>query len=531
MNREISAAELKKLILSQREHAILDVREQGIYFENHLLWATNLPASQLELQVDALLPRRDVPIIVCDSGPVGQEFVARRAQRRLQELGYTAVAVLIGGTAGWKDAGFELFSGLNVPSKTFGEYLLQHRKPPQILARDLHARLQRGDDLVVLDSRPMDEYSVMCIPGAINVPGAELVYRVFELAPDPQTDIVVNCAGRTRSIVGAMSLINAEISNRVMLLKDGTMGWHLAGLELERDRTEGTPEPALDNVQKAFAAAGRVADKFAVPTLECATLSEWRKSDCHTLYLFDVRTPEEFERAHLSGSRHAPGGQLVQTVDEFVAVRSARIVLVDDHMVRATMTASWLLQMGYPHVYVLKSPFRGLELASGTEPRTILGFRKQETVTAGELRAALQSGEPMKLVDLSSSRNFGAAHIDSAIWCIRQRLEAALTMHQPVGLLILTSEDGVLAHLAAEDLIKRDARQLVRVLDGGNRAWRSADYPMVGGMEPRWSEVDDIWERPYDRELGQEQRMKNYLAWEVQLMDQAARDGTVDFRS
>ncbi len=528
--QEVSAAKLKSLILARQELAIVDVREEGIYFDSHLLWASNIPLSQLELEVDALLPRRTVPIVVYDSGPAGQELAARRAKKRLEELGYSDVSTLIGGTAGWKDAGFELFSGLNVPSKTFGEYLLQQRKPPEILANDLYDRLQRQDSMVVLDSRPMDEYHAMSIPTAVDVPGAELVYRIFEIAPDPKTDVVVNCAGRTRSIVGAMSLINAEISNRVMLLKDGTMGWHLAGLKLDHSQTRVAPTPSPDSYEKASVAAARVARRFDVKTVDRETLEEWQRDESHTLYVFDVRTPEEFENKHLPGSHHVPGGQLVQTTDEFVAVQNARIVLVDDHRVRAIMTASWLLQMGHRHVYVLEEPFEGVDLETGKEQRTILGYEQCETLECGELKAVMQSGEPMLLVDLSSSRNFRIRHIENAIWCIRQRLESALTLRQPIGLLVLTSEDGVLAHLAAADLAKSDGRQIVRVLNGGNQAWQSAGYPMTDGMEPRLTEVDDIWERPYDNEIGQEQRMKNYLEWEVQLMDQAIRDGTVHFQ-
>ncbi len=530
MSREISAHDLKSLIQSRREHAIVDIREQEIYFDSHLLWASNLPLSQLEILTSALLPRRTVPIIVYDSGPHGSEFAARKAQDRLQDLGYTDVSVLSGGTAAWKDAGFELFSGLNVPSKTFGEFLLQQRKPPEILAEDLNARLQCKENLLVLDSRPMDEYHAMSIPTAIDVPGAELVYRVFEIAPDPQTDIVVNCAGRTRSIVGAMSLINARIPNRVMLLKDGTMGWHLAGLELDHGKSRVAPEPAPDSFQRASFSAGRVAERFDVPFIDRTTVMQWQQDDSRTLYLFDVRTPQEFEQGHLPGSRHAPGGQLVQTTDEFVAVHNARIVLIDDRNVRAVMTASWLLQMGHRNVYVLDNPFHGAELDTGVEQQVVLGYEECETVEPGELRAALQSGEPMLLIDVSSSRDFRAGHIPQANWCIRQRLEAALALRQPIGLAVLTSDDGVLAHLAAVDMKKIFQGQIVRVLNGGNEAWRDAGYPLTDGIDQRLTEVDDIWERPYDNALGQEQRMKNYLQWEVQLMDQANRDGTVDFR-
>ena len=529
MMHEISAEDLKRRILARDEIAIIDIREEGIYFDCHLFWATNIPLSRLECLVAELLPRKCVPIVVYDGGPIGKEASARRARKRLEELGYTDVSILVGGVPGWQAAGFELFSGLNVPSKTFGEYLLQQRQPPEVHAEQLNARLTAGDDLVVLDSRPMDEYFEMSIPQAIDVPGAELVYRVFEVASDPNTDVVVNCAGRTRSIVGAMSLINAQIPNNVMLLKDGTMGWHLAGLQLDHGKTLEGAMPSKENLDKAVAAANRVADRFNVSFVDHETVSEWKQDEHRTLYLFDVRTQQEFEQSHVSGSRHAPGGQLVQTTDEFIAVRNAYTVLVDDKEVRAIMTASWLMQMGHRNVHVLKSPLLDTTVETGTTSAPIIGYTESETIEPGELKAVMQSGEKMLLVDLSSSRNYRQGHIAESHWCIRQRLESALAFHQPVGLLVLTSEDGVLAHLAAADVAQSDSRQLVRVLNGGNSGWRESGFSLTDGMENLLTDVDDVWDRPYDHPTNQEQRMKAYLEWEVQLMDQADRDGTVEF--
>ena len=109
----------------------------------------------------------------------------------------------------------------------------------------------KGVRLVILDSRPYEEYHRMNIPGGIDAPGAELVYRVHDLAADPDTLVVVNCAGRTRSIIGAQSLINAGIPNKVVALKNGTMGWHLAGLELERGQTRAAAAPDGDALIKA----------------------------------------------------------------------------------------------------------------------------------------------------------------------------------------------------------------------------------------------------------------------------------------
>ena len=81
--------------------------------------------------------------------------------------------------------------------------------------------------MVVVDSRPFDEFQRVSIPGATNVPGAELVLRIHDIAPSPDTLVVVNCAGRTRSIIGAQSLINAGLPNKVMSATETGLGQRL----------------------------------------------------------------------------------------------------------------------------------------------------------------------------------------------------------------------------------------------------------------------------------------------------------------
>ena len=234
---EISPQELQALLLGAGELALLDLREQGAFGESHILYAACLPLSLLELRVGRLAPRRSVPVVLCDGGA----GLAGRGAARLAALGYTDVRVLAGGMPAWEAAGYTAFSGINVPSKAFGEFIEHDCDTPSVSAEELKAMMDGGERLVVLDSRPMDEFRVMSIPGGVCCPGAELVHRVGDAAPDPDTLVVVNCAGRTRSIIGAQSLINAGIPNRVTALRNGTMGWHLAGYELAHGRDDRPP--------------------------------------------------------------------------------------------------------------------------------------------------------------------------------------------------------------------------------------------------------------------------------------------------
>ncbi|MDR6857179.1 rhodanese-like domain-containing protein [Variovorax guangxiensis] len=349
MTDTLSAAAVRAHLLAGDEIALLDLREEDPFAQAHPLWAANLPLARLELDAWRRIPRRDTLIVLygeyegADLAPLGAE--------RLAALGYTRVHRLEGGLEGWRQAGGELFRDVNVPSKAFGELVEHERHTPSLPAEEVKALIDAKADVVVLDARRFDEYQTMSIPGATSVPGAELVLRVRELAPDPATRVIVNCAGRTRSIIGTQSLVNAGIPNPVAALRNGTIGWKLAGQALDHGASRRAPEAGEANRVKARAAAEAVARRAGAQWVDAEGLVRLEVPG-RTLYRFDVRTPEEYDAGHLPGFASAPGGQLVQETDHSVPVRGARIVLTDDDGVRAPMTASWLAQMGW-EVYVL----------------------------------------------------------------------------------------------------------------------------------------------------------------------------------
>ena len=232
------------------ELAPIDLREELPFSQNHLLWARNVPLSRLELRFARLVPRRATRIVLIDDN----DGLVERAAAVLRAAGYDNLSYVDGGNAAWDRAGFVLFSGVHVPSKAFGEFIEHARGTPSVSASELDGLMRQRADMVVLDSRPFDEYSRVSIPRSTNVPGAELVLRVRDLAPSAATTIVVNCAGRTRSIIGAQSLIDAGVANRVVALRNGTMGWHLAGLPC--DSGKAVRAPAVSGAALTWAQSG-----------------------------------------------------------------------------------------------------------------------------------------------------------------------------------------------------------------------------------------------------------------------------------
>lgn len=516
----ITPAALQSALHDGQEIALLDVREDGEFGEDHLLFATPLPYSRLEPGIVTLVPRKSARIVLCDDGVSG---VARRAATRFSALGYSDLAILDGGTRGWKAAGYALFKGVNVPSKLFGELVEHAYNTPRITALDLVGMRNSGEDFVLFDGRPVHEHHKMTIPGSTSCPNAELPYRVASMVKNPQTKIIINCAGRTRSILGAQTLINFGVPNPVYALENGTQGWYLADLKLEYGSSEQYPatiDPAsLPALQQT---AQRLMQRYQVSTVTAAEVSAWIRETDSTTYLCDVRTPEEFAAGSIPGAQHAPGGQLIQATDQWVGVRNARIVLIDGgEMVRAPVVASWLLQLGCD-AFVLEGGVNAPLIAAQPEAPTLPTL---PAIGAAELHALINA-KTCTVFDVGPSMSYRKAHIPGSRWSTRPRIaKDAQGTQSPI---VLAAGDVSAARLAAIDLQEAGFADL-RLFEGGATAWRQAGYALAASDNiPADPECIDYLFFVHDRHAGNRAAMQQYLAWETGLMAQlSAQDKTV----
>jgi rhodanese-related sulfurtransferase len=335
----VTASQVRAALLLRDEIALLDLRHEAAFATGHPLFAANMAVDRIALEAEARLPRKDVPIVVYDAG----EGLVAGAADRLAAAGYSNVRQLDGGLTGWRKAGYELFQDVNSYAKAFGELVEQRRHTPSLAADEVAALIKAKAN------------ATMNIPGSISVPGAELVFRAGRAAPDPETTIIVNCAGRTRSIIGTQALINAGVPNKVMALRNGTIGWTLAKQALEHGADRRGAAGAFEGAQ---ANASDVAYRAGVRHLSTEEADALKAQAGRTLYRFDVRSAEDYAAGHIKGFRHYPGGQLVQEIDMAAPVRGARILLTDNMGLRADMTASWLAQMGW-ETYVLGGGYDG----------------------------------------------------------------------------------------------------------------------------------------------------------------------------
>ena len=433
-----------------------------------------------------------------------------------------------GAGCAWAGAGYRLFPSTNVPSKAFAEVIEHEFATPAISAAQLDRLRRSGERVIVLDSRPIDEYERFHVPGAITCPGAELVHRFGDLVDSSETLVVVSCAGRTRGIIGAQSLINAGVPNRVFSLAGGTQGWRLAGLDLERGASTKPHSVSAEADAVAQRCAEVVAAHFRIGRIDRGTLEPWlRETNKRTTYVLDVRTPEEFDGGHLPGSVLAPGGQLVQAIDRWVGTRGARLVLVDDTSTRAIMTAHWLKQMGWD-VHILDHGLEGVVLETGSGTDVAAGLPAVRVI--GEAEAVRWFADGAAALSLEPSAAYRQAHPEPAVWSIRPRLDRLSAGVLGADRIVLFTEDESTGQIAAIDLSELTTAQVASV-SGGTQAWARAGLPVVASPDdpPDAERIDYIFWN-YDRHTGNEDAMRAYLQWETELPTQIAAEGLSGFR-
>lgn len=538
MAASISVNELNRLRQEASPHALLDVREKGEFVQRHIFRAVSIPRGLLEFYVPARIPDQSIPIVVYDIN--GHR--AGLAAATLRDLEYEDVRVLEGGLDAWASAEHRTDYGTNVPGKDYGERVSVEKKTPHLTPDDIVERQQRGERIIVLDSRTPTEYERSHVPGAFSVPGGELPSRIHTILDAPENEdatIVVNCAGRTRSILGADVLIRMGVCDRVYALENGTMAWSMAGHELERGPGRDvavSSSPAAQESLRQF--AGRVAEEDGVRTVSIDEFLGWR--DAGTLhYAIDVRLPEEYSDGHIPGATNIAGGQLALEADEIVAVNQAPVVMISHTGIRAAIGASLARQIGYPNVYVLQGGVQawvsaGHDLVTSEPQPDIPGLdaarERVQGISARELKELMEGNDPPLVVDVRGSGDFALGHIEHARWVPRGDLERRILNHAQPGdnPIVTVCASGARSAMAASTLMDQGFTN-VRYLERGLPAWTDAGLDTVEGLEGAAVSLreakDDVGMLDRRGPLARNrQDMIDYLEWEIALGDRYERE-------
>ena len=523
MSSTVSCSDLSDLLAGNAPFALIDVREAGEYNSSHIVGASLIPRRELELRIRESVPHIQTPVIVCDDD--GRR--AALAADTLTSMDYANASALDGGMARWVTERRPTEWGVNVPSKDFGEMVQVQHGVPEIDAVELRDRMDRGDKLVILDTRTPEEYQRTCIPGGRSVPNGELGLHISDILDevDDDTTVVINCAGRTRSIIGTRLLKRMGVDN-VVGLENGTAGWVLAGHQLESgaDRLD-LPAPTQQGLAAAEEFADRLAEQDGVRYIDLDELDSLRiRSESETVYFIDVRTEEEYNSGHIPMSRWFPGGQAVQRADEVAVVHNAPVVFCCDGRARAALTASWYRQMGFGEVYTLSGGTSawqedGRELATGTPvdsaPETAGGMSTGVSILQPSDVSNL-GPDSLTVIHVGLSGEFAAGHVPGATWVPRGWLELRISNVAPDkdAHMVVTCADGrAQSNLAASTLVDLGYSN-VSVLEGGTAAWEESGQEVESGLSGVMAPPNDMLPTGPDRGFAD---MVNYLRWEEEL--------------
>jgi len=506
MNLKITPKTVKSWISDKKEVAFIDVREIGQHTNGHPFFSISIPYSLFEINIKILVPNKKTRVILIDNN----DGISNLAYEAAHQMGYSNISIIEGGIEEWVSKGYKLFDGVNVPSKSFGELIEKHFHTPSITAMELDQKQKNNDNYIVIDGRPFEEYKKMSIPNSICCPNAELAYRVTSYVKDTNTEIIINCAGRTRSIIGAQTLIDFGIKNKVRALENGTQGWFLSDFILDHNKNEiiniSPNDIELEALQHKILKSIK---KHNIDLIDFPKAQKLILNENKSTFIFDVTNSNK----NKSKIRHVPGGQLVQATDKYIGVWNASLILVDDgDLIRAGTSAVWLKKMGYK-VYILNE---------GSINTKKLKFKNEVFFKDKKLNIlkfeSLINLKNVTLYDIRSSEDFMKLRIKKSIWLNRTNLRKEIIKKNHHVVIITDKIDK--ASLIVNDIEEKNLGCLISVYN-----WKEDEFKnhldIIDNKPKLFSKKDciDFNFHTHKRHKGNKNHAKQYLKWEVDLIN------------
>ena len=506
MQNKITAKTTKNLLSSSKELAFVDIREIGQHSKGHPFFSVSIPFSVFEIKIQELIPNKNIDIILFDEN----DDLSEKAHEIAMSMGYKKIFILEDGVHGWTDEGYELFDGINVPSKAFGEWVEIKKQTPHIKPYLLSKKIQKKQNIIIVDGRPLEEFKRMNIPNAICCPNMEIPINISEFI-DKKTEIIINCAGRTRSIIGAQNLINYGIKNSVKALENGTQGWFLANLELEKNQTRQFKDQKVFKKNETISnKASQLIKKYGLKKVSLKQINIFFSDKTRTTYIFDITTHSKNSRCNDLNIKNVPGGQLIQATDNFIGVQNSRIILVDEgDLIRSSMTASWLKQMGY-EVYVFEDDLDYINYFFEKKSKFVIP--KHQIISISEIKSYLS----FNILDTRNSHDYKKLHFKRSKWISRKNLR--FTNFREKRNFLIIFDDLNKAELISKDISSKYNGEIFFYEFKENEVIQFSDFLTKSSSSPKKSECIDFVYHTYKRHSGNKNHAKSYLKWEKELL-------------
>ena len=519
MTKKIDAKKIKDWLSDNQEISFIDVREIGQHTAGHPFFSISIPYSIFEFRLLEIVPNKNVRIVLIDNDNGISDLAAKQADK----LGYKNIFILESGVDGWLNAGFKLFDGINVPSKTFGELIEHKYHTPSITPNELFNKQQQKKDIIILDGRPFEEYEKMSIPGSICCPNAEIPYKASSLVKDAKTEIIVNCAGRTRSIIGAQALINFGIENKVYALENGTQGWFLSDLKLDHGKKNYLDlEPNKIEIEKLRSRIKFLLNENKIEILNLKKANNIISNKIRSTYIFDVSS-QKLNNDVRNYIQNVPGGQLVQATDNFIGVLKSQIILLDEgDLVRAGMTALWLKKLNFD-CYVLEinnEEIKSLIIKNKKEYE----YQSYQKLTLDELQITKNT----LIFDTRYSENFCKSRLKQSTWLNRSNLKDYDNLNDEK--IILVCDDNHKISLIHEDLKIKFPKIDLKVYHWDEKDVDRFSQHFDTNEIPMSKNYIDFNFHTYLRHKGNKEHAQQYLKWETGLIERMDEEETMFFK-
>lgn len=227
---------------------------------------------------------------------------------------------------------------------TFQDVLAQIKSDiREVGVEDVQARL--GDEGVTLvDTRQRDEIVEGTIEGSLAIPRGLLELELPKQVSDRDRELILFCAGGTRSALAAKSLEELGYTN-VSSMAGGFGRWKQAGAPFHMPRLD---DPAVEPEGDA--------DGPSVARVAVSALAEALAGDDAPVVI-DVREDDETERGFIPGAILEPRGRFEMRVENHARDKSRPVVLVSSRGARAAWAAQALVALGYEAPQVLEGGF------------------------------------------------------------------------------------------------------------------------------------------------------------------------------
>ena len=470
---------------------LIDCRERRDYVHGHWFGSNNIPLSILPIRLPFLCSDQDFPIYFLDWGDAASVV----ALRLIEKLGYQNVTPQKTTQPTEPVVGY--VQGEYVWSKAFGE-IVAHQSdilevtPQQYMTDYQHAQL--------VDVRPAGEYNRFTLPSSVNLPNSLLLANMEQLGHNADM-VLLHCAGRTRSIIGAHTIKAAGYRGDFGIFRGGTQAWEIDGFT----REHGANRTIGENIESAESVANFL-KQWQIPStqIQPTEISAFIETKSDHL-MFDVS--DDTANGVLVGENiiKVSGTNLVQQTDRSIARYHLPILLIDNASgSRAAFAAYWLSRMGFCVKIVIVdadnlhfSPQKNNDVQKKSDQRLI-----EKWVSSGT-----------QIFDFRVSSEFASCHIVSSRW---QNISLMLDQKPDMGMI------GIIAPCHKTGDMVFDILTDIGWKIDGIYVWQ--DQPLDPNILSSTELMFDQNKTPIDksalfagRHFGILKDAQDYLAWEEDL--------------